>query len=105
MVLEASIGYAALCGIVVMDEVASLNKRVEDRLEQRREEGVMMMRRVRDLEESLANKQEACQVSELTQELREIRRQISLPSTSLAMRRENVDECQGHSSLVLSTCL
>ena len=97
MVLEASIGYAASCGIVVMDEVASLNERVEDSLEQRREEGVMTMRRVRDLEDSLANKQEArlqlaCQVGKLTQELREIRRQISLPSTSLAVRRVNADE-------------
>ena len=75
-----------------MDEVASLNERVEDRLEQRREEGAMVMRRVRDLEDSLVNKQEArlqlaCQVSKLTQELREIGRQISLPSTSLAMRQ------------------
>ena len=59
MVLEASIGYAASCGVVVMDEVASLNKRVEDGLEQRKEEGAMTMRRVRDLEDSLANKQEA----------------------------------------------
>ena len=97
MVLEASIGYAASCDVVVMDEVASLNKRVENGLEQRREEGAMTMRRVRDLEESLVNKQEAhlrlaCQVSKLTQELREIRRQISLPSTSLAMRRANADE-------------
>ena len=58
-VLKASIGYTASCGIVVMDEVASLNERVEDGLEQRREEGVMMMRRVRDLEDSLANEQEA----------------------------------------------
>ena len=96
-VLEASIGYAASCGIVVMDEVASLNERVEDGLEQRREEGAMTMRRVRDLEDSLVNKQEAhlqlaCQVGELTQELREIRRQIGLPSTSLAMRRANADE-------------
>ena len=60
VVLEASIGYAASCGIVIMDEVVSLNKRVDDRLEQRREEGVMMMMRVRDLEDSLANKQKAC---------------------------------------------
>ena len=59
VVLEASIGYAASCGVVVMDEVASLNKRVEDGLEQRKEEGAMTMRRVRDLEDSLANKQEA----------------------------------------------
>ena len=58
-VLEASIGYAASCGVVVMDEVASLNERVEDRLEQRREEGVMTMRRVRDLEDCLVNEQEA----------------------------------------------
>ena len=96
-VLEASIGYAASCGVVVMDEVASLNKRVEDNSEQRREEGAMTMRRVRDLEDSLANEQEAHlrlahQVGELTQELREIRRQIGLPSTSLAVRRANVDE-------------
>ena len=96
-VLEASIGYTVSCSIVVMDEAASLNERVEDGLEQRREEGVMMMRRVRDLEDSLANKQEAHlqlahQVGELTQVLREIRRQIRLPSTSLAVRRANVDE-------------
>ena len=96
VVLEASIGYAASCSVVVIDEVASLNKRVEDGLEQRREEGVMTMRRVRDLEDSLVNEQEArlrlaCQVGKLTQELREIRRQIDLPSTSLAMRRANED--------------
>ena len=71
MVLKASIGYTASCGIVVMDEVASLNKRVEDGLEQRREEGLMTMRRVRDLEDSLVNEQEArlrlaCQVGKLT---------------------------------------
>ena len=94
-VLEASIGYTALCGVVVMDEVTSLNERVEDGLEQRREEGVMTMRRVRDLEDSLANEQEAClqlACQVLTQELREIRRQIGLPSTSLAVRRANVDK-------------
>ena len=56
MVLE----YAASCGVVVMDEVASLNERGEDGLEQRREEGAVTMRRVRDLEESLVNEQEAC---------------------------------------------
>ena len=31
-VLEASIGYAALCGVVVMDEVADLNERVDVRI-------------------------------------------------------------------------
>ena len=97
MVLEASIGYAVSCGVVVMDEVASLNERVEDRLEQRREEEEVTMRRVRDLEDSLVNEQEAHlqlarQVGKLTQELREIRRQIGLPSTSLAVRRANTDE-------------
>ena len=99
MVLKASIGYAASCGIVVMDEVASLNKRAEDGLEQRKEEGAMTMRRVRDLDNSLANEQEAHlqfqlahQVNKLTQELREIRRQIGLPSTSFAVRRANADE-------------
>ena len=51
-VLKASIRYTASCGIVVMDEVASLNERVE--------EGAMTMRRLRDLEDSLVNKQEAC---------------------------------------------
>ena len=29
MVLEASLGYAALCSVVVMDEVADLNERVD----------------------------------------------------------------------------
>ena len=33
VVLEASIGYAALCGVVVMDEVADLNERVDVRME------------------------------------------------------------------------
>ena len=52
----------------------------------------MVMRRVREIEEQLENKQEArlqlaCQVGELTQELR----QIGLPSTSLAVRA-NADE-------------
>ena len=36
-----------------------MNERVEDRLEQRREEGAMTMKRVRDLEDSLVNEQEA----------------------------------------------
>ena len=97
MVLEASIGYAASCGIVVMDEVASLNKRVDNGLIEVKEEMGMVMRRFREMEDRLENEQEAClhlacQVGELTQELREIRRQIGLPSTSLAMRRANADE-------------
>ena len=80
-----------------MNEVASLNKRVDDDLMEMKEEMVMVMKRVRELEGRLENKQEACiclacQVGELTQELREIRRQIGLPSTSLALRRANADE-------------
>ena len=54
MALKASIRYTASCSIVVMDEVASLNERVDNSLEQRREEGAMTM------EERLENKQEGC---------------------------------------------
>ena len=79
MVLKASIRYAASCGVVVMDEVASLNERVDKDLVEMKEKTLMMMRRVRELEGRLENEQEACvnlarQVSELTQELGEIRR-------------------------------
>ena len=57
----------------------------------------MATRRVRELEGRLENKLEACihlahHVGEFTQELREIRRQIGLPSTSLTVKRANVDE-------------
>ena len=97
VVLEASLGYTALCSVVVMDEVTSLNKRVDDDLVEMKEETSMTMRRVRELEGRLENEQEAHlqlarQVGELTQELREIRRQIGLPSTSLAIRGVNTDE-------------
>ena len=34
VVLEASIGYAASCGVVVIDEVADLNERVDVRMEE-----------------------------------------------------------------------
>ena len=42
-VLEASIGYAASCGVVVMDEVADLNERVDVTMEEV-EEGVGMLK-------------------------------------------------------------
>ena len=60
MVLEASLGYTASCSVVVMDEVASLNERVDDDLVEMKEEMLMVMRRVRELEGRLENEQEAC---------------------------------------------
>ena len=46
VVLKASIGYAASCGVVVMDEVASLNERVDKDLVEMKEKTLMVMRRV-----------------------------------------------------------
>ena len=57
MVLEASLGYAASCSVVVMDEVAELNERVD--VEMREVEGD-----VRGLKEEMV---------ELRNELREER--------------------------------
>ena len=56
-VLEASIGYAASCSVVVMDEVADLNERVDVRME--------------EVEEDVGRVKE--EVVELRNELREMR--------------------------------
>ena len=58
-VLEASIGYAALCGVVVMDEVVDLNERVDVRMEEvegdvgtLKEEVVELRNELRELREA-----------------------------------------------------
>ena len=57
MVLEASVGYTASCGIVIMDEVANLNERVDVRME--------------EVEENIGSLKG--EVVELRNELRELR--------------------------------
>ena len=57
MVLEASLGYAALCSVVVMDEVADLNERVDVEMREVEED-------VRELKGTMVK---------LREELREVR--------------------------------
>ena len=59
MVLEASIGYAASCGVVVMDEVADLNKRVDVRMEEVEEDVGSLKREVIELRNELGELREA----------------------------------------------
>ena len=59
VVLEASIGYAASCGVVVMDDVADLNKRVDVRMEEVEEDVGSLKREVIELRNELGELREA----------------------------------------------
>ena len=85
-VLEASIGYTASCGIVVMDEVVDLNERVDVRMEEVEEdvgtlkgEVVELRNELRELRE--AHGQLSCQVSKLNTLAEDMRRHLRLPRT------------------------
>ena len=85
-VLEASIGYAASCGIVVMDEVVDLNKRVDVRMEEIEEDVGMLKGEVVELRNELRELREAHgwlsrQVSELNTLAEDMHRHLHLPRT------------------------
>ena len=85
-VLEASIGYTASCGIVVMDEVADLNERVDVRMEEVEEDVGSLKGEVVELKNELRELREAhgwlsCQVSELNTLAEDMRRHLHLPRT------------------------
>ena len=85
-VLEASIGYAASCGIVVMDEVADLNERVDVRMEEVEEDVGRVKEEVVELRNELRELREAhgrlsCQVGELNTLAEDMRRHLCLPRT------------------------
>ena len=83
-VLEASIGNAASCGVVVMDEVADLNERVDVRMEEvegdvgsLKEEVVELRNKLRELRE--AHGRLSRQVGELNTLAEDMRRHLRLP--------------------------
>ena len=83
-VLEASIGYAALCRVVVMDEVADLNERVDVRMEEVEEDVGMLKGEVVELRNELRELREAHgwlsrQVGELNSLAEDMRRHLRLP--------------------------
>ena len=85
-VLEASIGYAASCGVVVMDEVADLNERVDVRMEEVEEEVGLLKGEVVELRNELrelreAHSQLSHQVGELNILAEDMHRHLRLPRT------------------------
>ena len=86
MVLEASLRYAASCSVVVMDEVADLNERVDVEMREVEEDvrAVVEMRdELRELRE--ADGRLSCQVGELhtlAEDMRSVRIMLSYPSFS-----------------------
>ena len=85
-VLEASIGYAASCGTVVMDEVADLNERVDVRMEEVEEDVGTLKGEVVELRNELRELREAhCwlshQVGELNTLAKDMHRHLHLPRT------------------------
>ena len=86
MVLEASLRYAALCSIVVMDEVADLNERmdvemreVEQDIRGLKEEVVKLRNELREVRE--AHGQLSHQVGKLNTLMEEMCRHLHLPQT------------------------
>ena len=85
-VLEASIGYAASCGVVVMDEVADPNERVDVRMEEVEEDVGTLKGEVVELRNELRELREAHgrlsrQVGELNTLAEDMRRHLRLPRT------------------------
>ena len=79
MVLEASLGYAASCRVVVMDKVADLNERVDVEMREVEQDIRGLKGEVVELRE--AHGQLSCQVGELNTLVEEMRRQLHLPRT------------------------
>ena len=83
-VLEVSIEYTASCGVVVMDEVADLNERVDVRMEEVEEDIGTLKGEVVELRNELRELREAhgrlsCQVSELNTLAEDMCRHLRLP--------------------------
>ena len=86
MVLEASLGYAASCSVVIMDEVADLNERVDVEMREVEEDVRELKGTVVELREELREVREAHgrlsrQVGELNTLAEDMRRQLCLPRT------------------------
>ena len=85
MVLEASLGYAASCSVVVMDEVADSNKRVDVEM--------------REVEEDVRTlKGEVVELRDELRELREAHGRLSRQVGELNMLAE--DMCRDRKSVV-----
>ena len=86
MVLEASLGYAASCSVVVMDEVADLNERVDVEMREVEEDVRTLKGEVVELRDELREVREAHgqlshQVGELNTLAEDMCRQLRLPQT------------------------
>ena len=84
MVLEASLGYAASCSVVVMNEVADLNERVDVEMREVEEDVRELKGTVVELREELREVREAHgrlsrQVGELNTLAEDMCRQLRLP--------------------------
>ena len=83
MVLEASLGYAASCSVVVMDEVADLNERVDVEMREVEEDVRVLKGEVVEVRDELRELREAhgwlsCQVGELNMLVEDMRRHLHL---------------------------
>ena len=86
MVLEASLGYAASCSVVVMDEVADLNERIDVEMREVEEDVRELKGTVVKLREELREVREAHgrlsrQVGKLNTLAEDMHRQLHLPRT------------------------
>ena len=86
MVLEASLGYAALCSVVVMDEVVDLNERVNVEMREVEEDVRTLKGEVVELRDELREMREAHgqlshQVGELNTLAEDMCRHLPLPRT------------------------
>ena len=86
MVLEASLGYAALCSVVVMDEVVDLNERIDVEMREVEEDVRTLKGEVVKLRDELREVREAHgrlshQVGKLNTLAEDMRRQLRLPRT------------------------
>ena len=84
MVLEASLGYAASCSVVVMDKVVDLNERVDVEMREVEEDVRELKGMVVKLREELREVREAHgrlsrQVGKLNTLAEDMRRQLRLP--------------------------
>ena len=84
MVLEASLGYAASCSVVVMDKIADLNERVDVEMREAEEDVRMLKGEVVKLRDELREVREAHgrlsrQVGELNTLAEDMRRKLHLP--------------------------
>ena len=86
MVLEASLRYTASCSVVVMDEVADLNERVDVEMREVEEDVQMLKGDVVELRDEVRELREAHgrlsrQVGKLNMLVDDMRRQLHLPRT------------------------